>query len=42
MMHSLNNKYMYVSKAAIEFIMQAIAELQEDGVQPDKSVLREH
>ncbi|KAI5989729.1 hypothetical protein EDD15DRAFT_2370455 [Pisolithus albus] len=33
---------LYISKKALEFITQAIAELEEDGVQPDESFLRKH
>ncbi|KAI6137139.1 hypothetical protein F5141DRAFT_1060028 [Pisolithus sp. B1] len=36
------NKYTYIGKKAFEFIMEAITELEEDGVQPDKSFLRKH
>jgi hypothetical protein len=35
-------RHVYISKRAIEFISQAIAEFEEDNMQPDKSFLKQH
>ncbi|KIK16504.1 hypothetical protein PISMIDRAFT_15765 [Pisolithus microcarpus 441] len=35
-------RHIYINQKVHEFITQAIAELKEDGVQPDESFLRKH
>ncbi|KAI5990742.1 hypothetical protein EDD15DRAFT_2369460 [Pisolithus albus] len=35
-------RHVYINQKVYEFITQAIAELKEDGVQPDESFLRKH
>ena len=35
-------RYVYISKRGVEFINQAITELEEDNVQPNKAFLRKH
>ncbi|KIK15953.1 hypothetical protein PISMIDRAFT_34874, partial [Pisolithus microcarpus 441] len=35
-------RHVYINQKVHEFITQAIAELKEDGVQPDESFLRKH